>query len=415
MVLAPPNDALSVSQSLMIEVNKGTNQAEIRRLVCEVIDLAEDESQANKLVEVGVVPNLIQRFKELSPNGEGINHVILALGLLSHDLLSANCIVRTGTSHTLMEISKAARDDPVRACSAWCLGRMIQSDDIAARFIQDGLPELLINWMSVSQDKVTLRSCVWTIGMLARTDLLAGKLVDTGAIPALAAHLQQTAVANAEPEDLCVALFGVGRLARTIKFSKALAAAGSVEPTVRTLGTALNPDVLNWSARAIGCHMRPNSADMAKILLWDGAADGLARLPRVIPVHETDALGSFAFAIARFSCAEWGSGTRKALVQAGVVDALLSALRAASVVPTTNPRVHSELAFAVSFLGDVGGAAIRKEIQDAGGVDILRKVARQGPPDVRKACETAITTITGNIFTRSGGEFLIVCLLWVKC
>jgi hypothetical protein len=304
-----------------------------------------------------------------------------------------------------MEISKAARDETVRACSAWCLGRLVHSDDIAARFIRDALPELLVAWISTSRDKMTLRSCVWTLGTLARTDALCGKLVDAGAIPALATHLQQTAVEGADTEDLGVALFGVGRIARTIKFSKALAAAGSVEPMVRTLRQTLNPHVLNWSARAIGCHMRPNSADMAKILLRDGAADGLARLPRVIPAHETDALGSFAFAIARFSCAEWGSGTRKALVQAGVVDALLSALRAASAVPTTNPRVHAELAFAVSFLGDVGGSAIRKEIQDAGGIDILKQVARQGPPDVRKACETAITTITGNVFTRSSGEF----------
>ncbi|KAG9086482.1 hypothetical protein FRC06_003065 [Ceratobasidium sp. 370] len=403
-VPAPLNTELSVSQALMGAVNKGSDQAEIRRLVCQMIDMAEDEGQAKKLVEAGAVPTLIMQFKSLSPNGEGINHVILALGLLSHDLLSANSVVRTGTATMLMEISKAARDEPVRACSAWSLGRLVHSDDIATKFIRDGLPELLIAWMSTSKDKTTLRSCVWTLGTLARTDALAGKLVEAGAIPALATHLQQVAVTDADSEDLGVALFGVARLARTIKFSKALAAVGSVSPMVRTLRQTLDPHVLNWSARAIGCHMRPNSADMAKILLGEGAADGLARLPRVIPSQETDALGSFAFAIARFSCAEWGSGTRKTLVQAGVVDALLSALRAASAVPTTNPRVHAELAFAVSFLGDVGGSAIRKEIQDAGGIDILRQVARQGPPDVRKACETAITTITGNLFTRSSAS-----------
>ncbi|KAJ1305198.1 hypothetical protein OPQ81_000228 [Rhizoctonia solani] len=401
---APLPTALSISQSLMAAVNKGTDQAEIRRLVNEVIQLAEDESQARKLVEAGAIPHLINQFKKLSPNGEGINHVILALGLLSHDLLSANSIVRTGTAAQLMEISKAARTDPVRACSAWCLGRMIQSDDIATKFIGEGLPELLINWLSLSDNKDTRRCCAWTLGMLARTDALAGKLVQVGVIPALASHLARTATPDADSEDLCVALFGVARLARTIKFSKALAAAGSVEPMVRTLQQTLDPDVLNWSARAVGCHMRPNSSDMAKILLREGAAEGLAKLPRSIPAQETDALGSFAFAIARFSCAEWGSGTRKALVQAGVVDALLSALRAASAIPTTNPQVHAELAFAVSFLGDVGGSAIRKEIQDAGGIEILRQVARQGPPDVRKACETAITTITGNVFTRSSAS-----------
>ncbi|GAB1522805.1 Serine/threonine-protein kinase [Rhizoctonia solani] len=401
---APLPTALAISQSLMTAVNNGMDQEEIRRLVKEVILLAEDESQARKLVEAGAIPHLIVQFKKLTPNGEGINHVILALGLLSHDLLSANSIVRTGTAGQLMEISKAARVDLVRACAAWCLGRMVRSDDIATKFIGEGLPELLINWLSLSENKDTRRCCAWTLGMLARTDALAGKLVQVGVIPALASHLNRTAIPNADSEDLCVALFGVGRLARTIKFSKALAAAGSVEPMTRTLQQTLDPDVLNWSARAVGCHMRPNSSDMAKILLREGAAEGLAKLPRSIPPDETEALGSFAFAIARFSCAEWGSGTRKALVQAGVVDALLSALRAASAIPTTNPQVHSELAFAVSFLGDVGGSAIRKEIQDAGGIDILKQVARQGPPDVRKACETAITTITGNVFSRSSAS-----------
>ncbi|CAE6410180.1 unnamed protein product [Rhizoctonia solani] len=400
---APLPTALSISQSLMTAVH-GTDQAETRRLVQEVIQLAEDETQARKLVEAGAIPHLITQFKQLSPNGEGINHVILALGLLSHDLLSANSIVRTGTAGQLMEISKAARVESVRSCSSWCLGRMIQSDDIATKFIADGLPELLINWLSISDSKDTRKCCAWTLGTLARTDALAGKLVQAGVIPALASHLIKSAVPDAETEDLCVALFGVGRLARTIKFSKALAAAGSVEPMVRSLKQTLDPDVLNWAARAVGCHMRPNSSDMAKVLLKEGAAEGLAKLPRSIPPQETDALGSFAFAIARFSCAEWGSGTRKALVQAGVVDALLSALRAASAIPTTNPQVHAELAFAVSFLGDVGGSAIRKEIQDAGGIEILKQVARQGPPDVRKACETAITTITGNVFTRSSAS-----------
>ncbi|CAE6424099.1 unnamed protein product, partial [Rhizoctonia solani] len=375
---APLPTALSISQSLMAAVNRGIDQAEIRQLVQEVIQLAEDESQARKLVEAGAIPHLITQFKKLSPNGEGINHVILALGLLSHDLLSANSIVRTGTAGQLMEISKAARVDSVRACSAWCLGRMVQSDDIATKFIGDGLPELLISWLSLSDNKDTRRCCAWTLGTLARTDALAGKLVQVGVIPALASHLARVALPDADSEDLCVALFGVARLARTIKFSKALAAAGSVEPMVRTLQQTLDPDVLNWAARAVGCHMRPNSSDMAKILLREGAAEGLAKLPRSIPPQETDALGSFAFAIARFSCAEWGSTTRKALVQAGVVDALLSALRAASAIPTTNPQVHAELAFAVSFLGDVGGSAIRKEIQDAGGIEILKQVARQG-------------------------------------
>ncbi|CAE6445405.1 unnamed protein product [Rhizoctonia solani] len=203
------------------------------------------------------------------------------------------------------------------------------------------------------------------------------------AIPVLASHLNRIIAPQTDfdPEDLAVALFAVGRFARTIKLSKALAAEGSVEPMVQALKTTLNPKVLNWSARAIGCHMRPNSSDMAKILLRAGAAEGLARLPSVVPAEETDALGSFAFAIARFSCAQWSPGTRKQLVEAGVVDALLRTLRAASSVPAIDPEVHADLALAISFLGDVGGSSIRKEIQDSGGVDILRQLAMQEPPE----------------------------------
>jgi len=92
--------------------------------------------------------------------------------------------------------------------------------------------------------------------------------------------------------------------------------------------------------------MRPNSGDMAKALLDAGIATGLARIPSVLPAEEVEPLGSFAFAIQRFSCAEWGGGVRKVLVAAGVVDGLLAALRTASSEPY--PQVHIELALAVS-------------------------------------------------------------------
>ncbi|KAJ1305207.1 hypothetical protein OPQ81_000236 [Rhizoctonia solani] len=410
--LTPPNCASSsshdasiasaISRSLMTAMNKKADPDEIRQLVLEVIRLAKDESMARRLVDAGVIPHLITELKNSSPNEAGVNDIILALGLLSQDLLSATSIIRPGTAERLIEISKGTQDAAARAYLAWCLGRMAQSDDIATRLAKGGLPELLISWLTISDDMKTQRYCAWTLGTLARTDSLVNMLVEIGAIPTLASHLNRVAApqANPDPEDLGVALFAVARFARSIKLSKALAGAGSVEPMVQILNQELNPKVLNWAARAIGCHMRPNSSDMAKILLRGGAAKGLAKLPHSIPLEETEALGSFAFAIARFSCAEWGPGTRKALVQTGVVDALLSALRTASAVPTTNPHVHAELAFAISFLGDVGGSSIRKEIQDSGGVEILRQLARQEPPDVRKACEDAITSTTGNMFTR---------------
>ncbi|KAG8977119.1 hypothetical protein FRB94_000926 [Tulasnella sp. JGI-2019a] len=157
-----------------------------------------------------------------------------------------------------------------------------------------------------------------------------------------------------------------------------------------------------WNARAIGCLMRPNSADMAKILLDASAAKGLARLPRVISVEKILPLESFAFAIQRFSCAEWGSSTRKQLVEAGVVDSLLAALRTAAEVPL--PKVHIELALAVSFLGDVGGGEVRKEIFRAGGIEILKRVGAKGGSQVAKTCSLAVTSITGNLWTRNAAS-----------
>jgi len=148
--------------------------------------------------------------------------------------------------------------------------------------------------------------------------------------------------------------------------------------------------------------MRPNGSDIAKALIEAGSATSLARLPRVLQPEFTDPLASFAFAIQRFSCAEWGAGTRKALVKAGVVDSLLAALRTSADVAC--PWVHIELALAVSFLGDVGGKPIRKEIIKAGGVDILKQVGATGKSEVAKACNLAVTTITGNLWTRNAAS-----------
>jgi len=148
--------------------------------------------------------------------------------------------------------------------------------------------------------------------------------------------------------------------------------------------------------------MRPNSLDLAKSLLEAGAATGLARMPRVLPTEEVEPLASFAFAVQRFSCAEWGGKTRKALVDAGVVDSLLAAMRTAS--ETSRPQVLIELALAICLLGDVGGSSIRKEITNAGGLDILEKVGRTGAPEVARVCQMAVTSINGNLWTRNAAS-----------
>jgi len=157
--------------------------------------------------------------------------------------------------------------------------------------------------------------------------------------------------------------------------------------------------------------MRPNSSDMSKVLLEAGAARGLARLPSVLPTEEVEPLGSFVFAIQRFSCAEWGGRTRKALVQAGVVDSLLAALRTAADVQF--PRVHTELALAVSFPGDVGGVGDTEEDCECGGITILKQVAAAAKPEVAKVCNMAVTSITGNLWSRNAGTQWLLARVFV--
>jgi hypothetical protein len=281
---------------------------------------------------------------------------------------------------------------------------MCRSPEIAEGLVKQDLASVLMK-KGLQGAQIMARLSAWCLGSLIRSDALAETLVVQGLVYDSVENLRRCTKEQASSDDICAATYVIARLARTIRISKALAKAGCVELLVLHLNTSEHPQVLLWSAHAIGCLMRPNSSDISKILLEAGAAKGLARLPRVLPTEEVEPLASFAFAIQRFSCAEWGGGTRKALVQAGVVDSLLAALRTAADVPY--PKVHSELALAVSFLGDVGGAAIRKEIINAGGIAILKQVASEAKPEVAKVCNMAVTSITGNLWSRNAGKKLL--------
>lgn len=253
-------------------------------------------------------------------------------------------------------------------------------------------------------------SSAWCLGIMAYTDSLAETLAGQDIVVASVDHLRKiTSDPEAGPEDQCAAMYVIARVARSISLSKSFINAGCANLIVHHLSTSEDPQVLHWSARAMGCLIRPNAGNIAKALLEAGAAKALARMPRVLSTEQIDSepLASFAFAIQRFSVAEWGSGTRKALVDAGVADSLLSALRTSADEPL--PQVHIELALAVSFLGDVGGTSIRKEIIRAGGVDILKRVASTGKPDVAKACNMAVTSITGNLWSRNAGMCVPNC------
>lgn len=62
----------------------------------------------------------------------------------------------------------------------------------------------------------------------------------------------------------------------------------------------------------------------------------------------------------------------------------------------------------MSFLGDVGGGAIRKEIVKAGGMEVMKmmgsEATKEGRWKVVKACGFAVMRITENLWSRNEGE-----------
>ncbi|THU83678.1 ARM repeat-containing protein [Dendrothele bispora CBS 962.96] len=351
-------------------------------LQAEVKAGRKDELSAQKLITAGLVPTLILLLKtRAASSGEGLDFVLMTLGALSYDTISSNTIFRTNTTTTLIELFTSSYSDEISALSIWCLTRICRSAEIAQELIKAGLVKHLLT-KGLRGGQGAARLSAWCVGSLIHTDAIAETLADM-VIPDMVEHLRQsTNNPESSSEDIC---FAIGRMARSIKLSNSLAKAGCIEPLAHHLNMSDDPRVLYWSARAVGCLMRPNSSDMSRLLLDAGIASGLARMPSV---------GSHA--------PNGGGGTRKAFVEAGVVDSLLAALRTAADEPY--PQVHIELALAVSFLGDVGGKDIRKEIVSAGGVKILKKVGSVGSPEVAKACNMAATSITGNIWTRNAAS-----------
>ncbi|KAG8765331.1 hypothetical protein FRC12_007553 [Ceratobasidium sp. 428] len=398
--------AVLLAGALQSETVESRQQSAIDEHLVDVQKLASSsEKEAQKLVTAGIINTLTILLRERAVDSVGLDLVLKALGTLTHDTLTANTLHRTGSTEILIEVFKTTTDENIALLSLWCLGRLARSSEIATSLIKlDLLPALFtFGFMHPKPNPRPLRArlAAWCVGNLARNDLLASTIIDRPIVSQSLATELQHMNANSAPTDVSAVLYAVARLSRTIRNSKILSRAGCVSLVVSILLSANDAKVLCWSARAVGCLMRPNSGDMSKALLDAGAARGLARLPRICP-DTMPSLEAFAFAIQRFSCAEWGSGTRKALVEAGVVDSLLAALRTASEVRSS--QTHVELALAVSFLGDVGGGPIRKEIMSASGIEILKRVAAEGNAEVAKACGLAITSITGNVFTRNAAS-----------
>ncbi|KAG9003437.1 hypothetical protein FRB93_011060 [Tulasnella sp. JGI-2019a] len=395
---------MNIALALHSEVTEGKNPEAIDHYLVMTRELIfMSEKEIPRLITAGIVPTLITLVKARSHDGVGIEVVLKTLGMLANDPLSSNTIFRTNTVDILLQIAETSPNQNAVNLTIWCLSRISRSADIATGLVKKGIMPLLLR-KGLTGSATTAQYTSWCLGNLVYTESLADMLVNHRVVPALADHFRKTLDfgSSAQPDDLCAALYAIARISRSIKIAKLWHKSGFIQPLISSFLSSEDPDVLMWSARVIGCLMRPNSADMARILLEAGAAQGLARLPRVIPFEAILPLESFAFAIQRFSCAEWGSSTRQALVEAGVVDSLLAAVRTAADVPF--PQVHTELALAVSLLGDVGGGDIRKEIVRAGGVDILKRVGENGSPKVAKACNMAVKSITGNILTRNAAS-----------
>ncbi|KAF9076885.1 armadillo-type protein [Rhodocollybia butyracea] len=351
---------------------------------------------AHKLVTAGAAPALIHLLKTRAAEIDGLEIVLITLGALA-----ANTIYRTNTAITLIELCKSSISCEVSVLSIWCLIRICRSAEVAQGLIKANIVPVLLKQSALGDVHLDAMS-VYCLGTLVQNDASAELLSLMDIIPFVVNHLRQSTESPTQNSDhICAGLYAIARISRSIKLAKSLAKAGCIDLLSYHLRTSDDPNVLNYSCRAIGCLMRPNSSDMAKVLLEADIAKGLARLPTVLSSGKLQALGSLGFAVQRFSCAEWSGKIRQTLVEAGVVDSLLAALRTASEEPCYD--VHIELALGLSLLGDVGGSSIRKEIVNAGGITILKAVAHNNT-DVAKACNTAITSISGNIWSRNAAS-----------
>ncbi|KAF8175979.1 armadillo-type protein [Mycena galopus ATCC 62051] len=328
----------------------------------------------------------------------GLENVLVALGMLIRDPITANKVHRMGASAALIEIFDTTPSEDNAALAVWCLTRVCRSDDIANGLLKLNLAKLLVTKGFKSGSRI---ACVagWCLGALIRSDTLADTLTDMGFVPALCENVRRCADSSS-PEEQSAAIYTVARIARSIKAAEALARSGCAAVLAQYLLTTESPMVLLWSARAVGCLLGPDSTDMATVLLEAGVGRGLGRLPSTLSAGEVDALEGFAFAIQRFCSAEWGGEARKALVDAGIVKSLLDAQRSAANEP--RPEIHIEIAHALARVADVGGASIRKQIVNGGAIEILKRVGNPAArPDVAKACNLAAKSITGNLWSRN--------------
>lgn len=206
-------------QGLQTEVRETRKADEINSYLTRIQHTAlQSDRDAQRLVTAGVVPILIQLLKIRGAAGDGLEGVMVALGLVAHDPISANTIYRTNTATTLIEIFRSSLNDDVATLAIWCLNRICRSADIAIGLLRLGIAKLLTTKLFQSSGTLLSRTAAWCFGGLILNDGIADELEMAGASGSLVSHLGQvTALSTSTPDDICAALYPIARLSRSIK------------------------------------------------------------------------------------------------------------------------------------------------------------------------------------------------------
>jgi hypothetical protein len=169
------------------------------------------DRDAERLVTAGVVPVLIQLLKYRGVTGDGLETVMVTLGLVAHDPISANTVYRTNTASTLIEILRSSLHDDVATLAVWCLNRMCRSVDIAVGLMKMGIVRVLTQKLMQHSGSIIARNAAWCLGGLIFNDGIAEELGATGIAGSLVSYLGQvtTPMNQSNPDDICAALHWV--------------------------------------------------------------------------------------------------------------------------------------------------------------------------------------------------------------
>ncbi|KDQ56524.1 hypothetical protein JAAARDRAFT_294306 [Jaapia argillacea MUCL 33604] len=391
-------NAVQLAATLHAKILTGSTRPVIDQCFQNIQTLAfQSEKAAKHLVMAGVVPDIVKLLgqrRELE-DVYGLELILVALGALAWDADTATMIHEQEISPTLIQIIMDSCSDNISSLAIWCMNRMCWSSELASKLIEDDFPSLLVQqYAEIGQLKS--RFSAWFLGSLAYTKAQADILAEHS-IPWSAHYLLACVSApRSQSHDTCASLFLVARMARSTSLSQSLVQAGCVPGIVYYLSTSYCPKVLYWSAVAVGCLLHLDEQDSDKsisdALLEAGVAQALARLPDVLSANQVEALTAFAIAVQRVAWAGSRSDSCKALVDAGVVDPLLAALRTA--VRIQNPEVQYELVMAVAILGDFGGWGVRKQLRVGGALDVLDQIRPVGHPHLRQARNKAMGAVS---------------------